>query len=157
MNGIADFRELFDYDFWANRAALASLVSVTPEKAERTLKLFGHIIGAERLWLARFDTPSPSVDPWPPLNHDDAAAAIEEIHVAWIALLEKIGAQGLERELAYRNTKGLEFKTPIRDVLMHLVMHSAYHRGQVAAAVREAGGKPAATDYVVWVRQHRKT
>ena len=36
---------------------------------------------------------------------------------------------------------------------MHVVTHSAYHRGQVAAAVREAGGKPAATDLVVWVRQ----
>jgi len=36
---------------------------------------------------------------------------------------------------------------------MHVVTHSAYHRGQVAAAVREAGGKPEATDYVVWVRQ----
>jgi uncharacterized damage-inducible protein DinB len=41
---------------------------------------------------------------------------------------------------------GAEFKTPIRDVVTHLVMHSAYHRGQVAAAVKEDGGKPAPTD-----------
>lgn len=52
--------------------------------------------------------------------------------------------------------EGVEFSTPMADVLMHLVMHSAYHRGQVALAVRAAGGKPALTDYVVWVRQGLK-
>jgi uncharacterized damage-inducible protein DinB len=32
-------------------------------------------------------------------------------------------------------------------------MHSGYHRGQIAAAVRESGGEPAYTDYIHAVRQ----
>jgi len=32
-------------------------------------------------------------------------------------------------------------------------MHSTYHRGQIASAVREAGGAPAYTDYIHAVRQ----
>lgn len=153
MDSVRGFHELFDYDRWGNREALASLSALDPAEAERPLKLFAHVIGAERLWLARFSTPSPSVEPWPRVTLDEANKAVDELHGQWVALLGSLGAQGLDAELSYRNTKGVEFKTPIRDVLMHLVMHSAYHRGQVAAAVREAGGKPAATDYVVWVRE----
>ena len=156
MDSMAHFKELFDYDLWANRESLASLASVPAEKSERALKVFGHVLGAERVWLVRFLTPPPAANPWPLVDRENALSAVESLHAEWIALLESLGQQGLEGDLSYRNTKGLEFRTPIREVLMHLVLHSAYHRGQVAAAVREAGGKPALTDYVVWVRQRNK-
>ena len=78
---------------------------------------------------------------------------LEETNRRWSAYLNRVTPEGLGQDIVYRNTKGVEFATLLQDILMHLVTHSAYHRGQVAAAVREAGGKPAATDYVVWVRQ----
>ena len=67
-------------------------------------------------------------------------------------MLDNLTAEKQAGELAYQTTKGIEYRTPVGDVLMHLVLHSSYHRGQVAAAVREAGGKPAVTDYVVYLR-----
>ena len=35
----------------------------------------------------------------------------------------------------------------------HVVIHSAYHRGQIASDVRASGGVPAYTDYIHAVRQ----
>jgi len=149
------FRGLFKYDYWANRGALESLQTVHGA-VERPLKLFGHIIGAERVWISRFETPdSPITEPWPALTMEQASTALEELQGRWSGLLASLTPEKLAGDLTYRNIKGVEFKTPIRDVLMHLVMHSVYHRGQVAAAVREAGGQPAATDYVVYVRQSK--
>jgi uncharacterized damage-inducible protein DinB len=146
-------RKLLEYDRWANREALESLRSVG-EAAVRPRKIFCHVIAAQRVWLARFESPQPpSVDPWPTLLLAECSAAVEELHQRWIELLNRLTPEKSATELVYRNTKGVEFKTPVRDVLMHVVMHSAYHRGQVAAAVREAGGKPAATDYVVYITQ----
>jgi len=69
-------------------------------------------------------------------------------------MLDILSAEKLAGELVYKTTKGIEYRTPVGDILMHLVLHSAYHRGQVAAAIREAGGKPAPTDYVVYARTH---
>ncbi len=153
MGGNDFIRKLFDYDYWANREALASLGTLG-RAAERPLKIFRHIIGAQRVWLARFDDPNPlGVQRRPVLTLGDCRAAAEDLHKRWVALLGGMTAEKLASDLAYRNPKGVEFKTPVQDGLMHLVMHSAYHRGQVAAAVREAGGKPAATDYVAYVRQ----
>ncbi len=153
MDGNTFLRKLFDYDYWASGEALAS-VGALGDAPERPLKIFGHIIGAQRLWLARFEDPNPpSVQPWPALTLEACRAAMEEMHKRWIALLDGMTPEKLSSDLAYQNTQGVAFKTPIGDILMHLMMHSAYHRGQVAAAVREAGGKPAATDYVVYVRR----
>ncbi len=154
MDPKAFFARLFEYDYWANSEALASLMTVTGS-AERPRQLFGHVVGAERAWLARFGNPDPpDAKPWPLLTLEECRAAVEELHERWRALLDGLTEEQWAGTLTYRNTKGVEFKTPIRDVLMHLVMHSAYHRGQVAAAVREAGSKPAATDYVAYVRKN---
>jgi uncharacterized damage-inducible protein DinB len=69
--------------------------------------------------------------------------------------LDNLTSEKLDEDLVQRTSKGVEFRTPVRDVLTHLVMHSAYHRGQIAQAVREAGGQPAATDYIVYARRQR--
>jgi len=153
MEELRFFKRLFEYDYWGNREALGS-VATAPGAAENAQQFFNHIVGAERIWLARFADPDPRhLAPWPTLTLDECRVELEKLHTEWIALLDQLTPEKLAGDLAYRNTKGVEFTTPIQDVLMHLVMHSAYHRGQVAKAVREAGGKPSATDYVVYVRQ----
>jgi uncharacterized damage-inducible protein DinB len=40
----------------------------------------------------------------------------------------------------------------VDDILMHVVMHSAYHRGQIALEVRCAGQTPAYTDFIHAIR-----
>ena len=153
MDSLKSFHKLFEYDHWANQAALASLSSLAGA-AEKPLKVFAHVLGANRVWRARFDDPQPpSVQPWPSLSPDELLPAMEEIHQRWVALLDGFADQKLDDNLVYRTTQGVPFETPIRDVLTHVLMHGAYHRGQVAAAVREAGGKPAMTDYVYYLRQ----
>jgi len=151
-----DYRKLFDYDYWANCETLASLKSV-PSGAEKPRKAFSHVIGGQRVWLSRFENPAPpSAQPWPDLTLEECASAIEDLRRQWKELLDKLTPEKLAGELTYKTTKGIEHRTPVGDILMHLVLHSAYHRGQVAAAVREAGGKPAPTDYVVYVRTGKR-
>ncbi len=148
-------KSLFDYDYWANRAALESLNTVPGgcRPGEGALRIFGHIVGAQQLWLARFNNPNPpNAQPWPAATIDDCRSAVDALHERWTVLLDSLMPEKLADDLTYRNTKGVEFKTWIEGILMHLIVHSAYHRGQVAASVRAAGGQPAATDYVVYLR-----
>lgn len=152
MEEIVKYSRLFDYDYWANSGTLASLRTV-PSGTEKPSKIFNHVIGAQRTWLARFENPSPlSAQPWPDLSLEECSLAIEDLRQRWKGMLDNLTAEKQAGELAYQTTKGIEYRTPVGDVLMHLVLHSSYHRGQVAAAVREAGGKPAVTDYVVYLR-----
>ncbi len=145
------FQKMFDYDLWANEKALESISTVVSQG--EALHFMAHIVGAHRIWLARFDvTTDGSPEPWPKLSLEDCSAAILQLHGAWKNLLNRMSPEKLSGDISYRNSKGAEFKNAVADVLNHMVMHSVYHRGQVAAAVRQAGGKPALTDYIVYAR-----
>lgn len=156
MEAMKQFQRLFAYDYWANRRALESLSTIS-DSDERPRKIMGHIMGAQRVWLGRFDASRISpAEPWPTLTIAELDAAIEHLHKQWSDLLGSLTPERLVENLVYRNAKGVEFQTPVEEVLLHLVMHAAYHRGQMATAVRDAGGKPAPTDYVVYVRELHK-
>ena len=51
------------------------------------------------------------------------------------------------------NSKGEPWTSRVEDILLHVVMHSAYHRGQIASDVRASGHTPAYTDFIHCVRQ----
>lgn len=164
MESLGWFRKLFDYNHWGNRKALESIETIGGSR-ERVLSIGGHIVVAQRVWLMRLlGSRNAPGTPWPDLSLEEVRAAsleevrtaAEELHSHYTAYLNTLTPEKLNEDLAYRNTQGVEFRTPVRDVLTHLVMHSAYHRGQIAAAVRESGGEPAVTDYVAYVRQLQK-
>ena len=153
MESLESLRRLFEYDYWGNREALRSVVALeTPP--ERALKIASHIIGAQRVWLGRLEAPSsaPPV-PWPVMSLEETNAAFSEMHQRWNSFLAALPPGRLDEDLVHRNSKGSEFRAPVRDVLMQLVMHGAYHRGQIAAVVRDSGGTPSSTDYITYVRQ----
>jgi uncharacterized damage-inducible protein DinB len=143
-------RRLFRYDHWANRETLASIERASPAPV-RALRRMGHIVGAERLWLARLLLgPPPPV--WPELDVRRCADELEDLRSAWDAFLSDLDENGLERAIEYVNSKGEPWRSAVDDVLLHVVQHSAYHRGQIAADLRAAGHEPAYTDYVHAIR-----
>jgi len=44
-------------------------------------------------------------------------------------------------------------KISIRQALTQAAMHSHYHRGQNATRLRELGGSPPLTDFILWIRK----
>jgi uncharacterized damage-inducible protein DinB len=39
--------------------------------------------------------------------------------------------------------------------LMHVALHGAYHRGQIAQVIRQGGGEPVNTDFITFQRLRR--
>ena len=144
-------RRLFSYDRWANREALVSLRAAPP--SPRSLKLLAHIVAAEWLWLNRLRQEKQGMAVWPDLTLARCEAELAALEESWGAYLAALTSDRLTGTASYTNTKGESFATPVRDILMHVVMHSAYHRGQIASDVRAAGGTPAYTDFVHAVRK----
>ncbi len=137
---------LFEFDRWANHETLRSLETNPPERA---LALFAHIVAAQRLWLERALSLPQSVAVWPPWSLPETAKELPSILDKWTRL---IATGDLSKEFAYSNTKGQKFRNKLGDVAMHVVLHGVYHRGQIAALVRQHGGEPAYTDFIQAVR-----
>ena len=145
-------RRLFAYEDWANREALASLAAAAPPPA-RSLKLLAHVAGASRLWLGRLRRADKPAAVWPGLDLGKCRAEFEALGRLWTAYLQELTPAGLEESVSYVNSKGEPWTSTVEDILTHVVLHSAYHRGQVAADMRASGHSPAYTDYIHARRQ----
>ncbi len=59
----------------------------------------------------------------------------------------------MSRQISYVNSKGESWSSQVDDVLLHVITHSAYHRGQIASDMRAAGLTPTYTDFIHAIRQ----
>ena len=144
---LSRIRRLFRYDEWANRSALASAAP------PRALALMAHVLGTEWLWLSRARREPSPAPVWPSWTAAECAAQAEAVPRAWEAYLGALTEERLQETVPYVNSKGEPWSSAVEDMLLHTVLHSAYHRGQVAAEVRAACGTPAYTDFIHAVRR----
>ena len=149
--GVAWYGRLFHYDAWANGETLSSLRSGNPPA--KALRWMAHLIGSGELWLARLRDEPPTLAVWPDLDLDGCAAGIARLAERWPRYLAIMRDEDLEEGVGYRNTRGEYWTSTVADILTHVTMHGAYHRAQIAAAVRESGGEPAYTDFIHATRQ----
>lgn len=154
MDALQNFRRLFAYDAWANHETFASLTNATavPPRAQ---KIMAHIVAAEAIWFSRVQMDPAGNQPfavWPDLNLEQCQMQLDSIIMSWKEYLASLSAAKLYQEISYTNTKGESFSNTIADILQHVIMHSAYHRGQIATDLRSAGFTPAITDFIYAVR-----
>jgi uncharacterized damage-inducible protein DinB len=148
---LATLRRLFEYDAWSNGETLSSLKTGGP--SERAVQLFAHVISAECLWYDRIRGNPQRFPVWPEWTLADCREQLPRLGQTWGEYFDRIEQKDLSDRIAYVNTKGETYTNRVGDILMHVVLHSVYHRGQVATQVRGAGGEPAYTDYIESVRR----
>lgn len=150
---LADYlRREFAYNAWANGEALA-VIRASGSKNPRLLQLVAHIFSAEGLWLERLKGEPQSMAVWPEFDPDQCEARAKELRDLWDEYLKPMSSDGLAQKISYKNSKGEPWSNTVQDILTHVVMHSAYHRGQIASLMRANGQTPAYTDFIHAVRR----
>jgi uncharacterized damage-inducible protein DinB len=154
MDSLQQLERLFAYDEWANREVLQNL-EATRAPSARSLRFLGHVVGAELLWLARLENRKSACAVWPEFTLEQCGAHVRDLPRLWQDYFADLAPEDLVTKVSYVNTKGERFENAVGDVLMHVILHSAYHRGQIAAEVRATGRDPAYTDFIHCVRTGR--
>ena len=152
MQLLEHLRRQFSYDTWANSEVLVGLTK-TARPNPRPLQLLAHILSAERLWLERIKKQPQSLPVWPDFTLEQCETHIANLAQLWQEYLGKLSAAELADTVAYKNSKGEPWTSTVQDVLTHVLLHSAYHRGQIASQVRAGGEAPAYTDFIHAARQ----
>jgi uncharacterized damage-inducible protein DinB len=150
MDLLGHFQKQFAYDAWANEQTLRSLGVDAPE---RSLGFMAHIVAAEWLWLGRLKQWKQAFPVWPEWTRRQCEVQAGKLPPLWQELIRGLRPAGLDQPAAYVNSKGEPWTSTWGDVLTHVLLHSAYHRGQIATDLRAAGLTPAYTDYIHAVRQ----
>jgi uncharacterized damage-inducible protein DinB len=146
-------RRLLSHCVWADRRILRTLEADERLSADADLmRTLAHIFAAEHLWVCRIKEATARVSVWPALSFEECAELASEVHADLEAFAATLTPDDLAREVAYVNTAGEAWRSSLDDMLTQVVMHGSYHRGQITKAIRRVGGKPIATDYIVWAR-----
>lgn len=150
---IEHLRHMMRFDHWANGETIRSVqrAANVPSKAVATL---AHLVSAERLWLDRIQARRPLVAVWPEQSIEEIANKADEISAEWERYLGEADDETLRRAVHYTNSRGEVFNSSVESIVLHLVTHGAYHRGQVATLLRLNGVTPAYVDYIHADRNH---
>ena len=142
------------YDLWAHERVLKSLEALAHPEG-RPLERLAHILFAEEIWLLRITGQDSThhKTPWPAYSLKDCRNKVFALGNAWQAYLAAASPAELDRTFAYKNTQGKEGKARVGDVLIHVFNHSTYHRGQIATAIKQAGGGVPSTDYIAYAME----
>lgn len=151
------FDRQFIYNAWANREVLDAIKnsssSASGVRIARPAELLAHIVSAERLWLERLTQQAQSLPVWPALNLDQCQEHIAELSRVTREYIAQLSPAALSTQITYKNTRGEPWSSSVQDVLSHVLLHSAYHRGQIATLMRAGGETPPSTDFIHAVRQ----
>jgi uncharacterized damage-inducible protein DinB len=145
------FQRLYAHLAWADTRVLQGF-----REAQSVLKsimdLYCHILGSEHVWLSRITGEAALYAVWPTLTLDECETLSAENVRGYDKLLAGTGPDGFKRMITYRNSAGDEFTSSLEDIVTHVAMHGSYHRGQVAAWMRQSGETPTGTDYIAFAR-----
>lgn len=154
-------RDLFEYVRWADGQLITAARSVGDDAYHREQgislgsihKLQVHMMAAQWVWLCRWRGESPTRienhEDYP--NRDSVEQRWPLVHSAIFDFLGLQSPKSLAREVQYRNLKGEIFTAPLAELMMHVIDHAAYHRGQLNTMIKKAGGTPQPISYVNYV------
>jgi uncharacterized damage-inducible protein DinB len=144
------YARLFRYTEWADRRVLAALRANPPAQPD-ALPLFAHVLAGEHVWLSRIRGVEHRIDVWPQLTPDQCEPVIAENAAGYAAVVA--AAADFAATVHYRTLAGVEYDTPLGDILTHIITHGGYHRGQIARVIGRSGGTGANTDFITFVRE----
>ena len=149
-------RDLTAHKGYANAALLSAIRQHGPARSDTALRtLLHHILIANRFWLLAclsepFDNDQESRIPeaLEPLIVNYRATHAREVD--W---LSSIGESELERTLGGPLIPG--GRSSVLDALIQVSLHSQGHRSQCASMLRQLGGTPPTTDFILWVQKRQ--
>lgn len=144
------FLKLYQYNAWSNDRVLRCLERQEVSD-EKILSVMGHVVAAQFLWLHRIKAlPPPDVKLWGQYSISQLATMAAEAGKQWLEFVEK--TDNFNRELTYTNYVGEPYVNNVEMIMIHLVNHSSYHRGQIAMLLRQKGFEPINTDFITYDR-----
>lgn len=148
MEGVQGFfQELFAYSHAQN----AELIRVFSENENVlphfSVRIFNHILNAHCIWNHRMLYRSHDLDVWQIHDTEALDTLNNENFKCSTAILE---SGDLDEMIDYINSKQVNYRRTVKDILFHIVNHSTYHRGQIAMDFRQHGLEPLVSDYIFY-------
>jgi uncharacterized damage-inducible protein DinB len=150
------------YHRWATSQILQEATPLPSEELVKDLKgsfhsiydSLVHLFQADSIWLDRLEG-----RPTGGLADYAAPGCTFELRDAWLGVLDKminwaetLSEADWSREMSYKTLAGIPYKTPLWQMVLHIVNHGSHHRGQITGMLRQLGIKPVNLDLISFYR-----
>jgi len=152
------------YNLWANAQLLPVIGQLPKEKQEQEVpssfptlyKTLLHMWDSESVWWQRLKLQERLVIPSEGFNGgmDELCQQVLKQNKLWSDWVSTAQEHMLTHVFHYYNFKKELFKQPVFEVVLHVLNHGTYHRGQLVNMLRQLGvDKIPPTDYIVYSRR----
>ena len=161
---IENFRQLADYNHWANCRLYEAALAMSDEQYRRPIGVFfgslhgtlNHLPLTDRVWLKRLTGEGEHPNRLDAILFEDR----RELARARMAEDERLKRvidgytdEDLGKTKSYQTMAGTPKQQPLRDILLHLFNHQAHHRGQAHACCSiVTGAEPPSLDLLLFHR-----
>jgi len=154
------------YNSWANQRIIEIILQLPEEKQQQTIPssfpslqaTLLHMWDAESAWWQRLKLQERLIMPSENFNGilKDITTGITQLDQQWMDWVSNASESAIEHVVQYYNSKKEHFKQPVWQIMMHVINHGTYHRGQLVTMLRQLEvQKIPATDFVVFCRVKR--
>lgn len=161
---IESFRQLADYNHWANCRLYVAALDMSEEQYRRPTSVFfgnlhgtlNHLLLTDRVWLKRLTGEGEHPARLDAILFEDRRE-LAHARVAEDARLKRVIAGYTEADLggavAYQTMAGKPQVQPLQEILLHLFNHQTHHRGQAHACCSiVTGAEPPSLDLILFQR-----
>lgn len=146
-------KSMMNHLYWADGRILDALEQ-SATKNKDLLKLVRHVAIAEVVWLSRLQGKGTvQYSLWEEAEDLTAVRTLFEENAEQYRLyIEGLKESELDEMIDYANQSGVPLRTSVRDILLQVLLHGQYHRGQINRALRIDSVEPAQVDYITFAR-----
>lgn len=146
-------KSMMDHLYWANGRILDALEESGTNNQD-LLKLVRHIAVAEQVWLSRLQGKSSKQYSLWEVEEDLSAirTMFQENAERYRVYIDGLEESKLDEVIDYANQSGVPFRASVRDILLQVLLHGHYHRGQINRGLRIESAEPIQVDYILFAK-----
>ncbi|HLF25641.1 MAG TPA: DinB family protein [Anaerolineae bacterium] len=163
---ITDYiRTLYAYNAWANGQILDTAAPLDPAQLfagggasfDSIHATLVHTLGAQWLWLSRWQGVSPRavLNPADFPDLGSIRARWEQVERDTQVFVDALDASSLGRIVEYTNTADQPNAYPLWQIMLHQVNHATQHRSEVALLLTQFGHSPGELDLLRYLELSR--
>jgi uncharacterized damage-inducible protein DinB len=161
---IKNFRQLANYNHWANRRIYAAAVELSEEQYRRPTGVFfgslhgtlNHLLLTDRLWLNRLTGIGEHPDRLDAILFEGRNELVRARMAEDARLITLVGGYSeadLGESVSYQTMSGKPQQQPLEEILLHLANHQTHHRGHAHSCYSIVTGRePPSLDLLLFQR-----
>jgi len=101
-----------------------------------------HCLEAEEHWVQRAILGRETLPPFSSVDGEALRSRAAQVHARTMAAVAGLNDEALRSTVSYAFSDGVRRRATVAEILLHVITHDFYHRGQIAAIASQRGLEP---------------